>query len=78
MVQLFLWCTEIKWYKVEGNSKGILIVFKCRIGDFVALGREIPDFRFQITEQNISQFDSNSFRMFYLPSEYPPIIMVSP
>ena len=59
MVQLFLSCTEIKWYYVEGNSKGVSIVLKCWIDDFVVLGREIPDFRFQITEQNIFKRNEN-------------------
>ena len=50
MIQLFLSWTEIEWYKVEGNSIAILIVWKRRINYFVVLGREIPDFRFQSTE----------------------------
>ena len=54
MIQLFLSWTEIEWYKVEGNSKGICLVLKCRIDDLVIFGRKIPDFRFQITEHNIS------------------------
>ena len=52
-IHLILSCTEIEWYYVEGNSKSIFRVLKGRIDDLVVLGREIPDFRFQITEQNI-------------------------
>ena len=59
IVQLILSCTEIKWYYVEGNSKGILIVLKGRIDDLVVLGREIPDLRFQTTEQNIIKRNKN-------------------
>ena len=78
MVQLFLSGTEIKWYKVESNSKGICFVFECRIYYLVVFVGEIPDFGYQITEQNISQFDLKSYMMFYLPSDHPPIIIVSP
>ena len=78
MVQLFLSCTEIKWYYVEGNSKGVSIVLKCWIDDFVVLGREIPDFRFQITEQNIFKRNKNFLKIYLTLLLYPPIIMVSP
>ena len=60
MVQLFLSGTEIKWYKVEGNSKSIFGVYECRIYYVVVFVGEIPDFSYQITEQIISQFDSKS------------------
>ena len=54
IVPLIKSCTEIEWYKVEGNSIGIMIMWKRWIDNLVILSHEIPDFSFQSTEDDIS------------------------